>query len=274
MAEVRILVTNDDGIEAPGLHALATALDGAGYEVVVAAPQDDRSGSGAAIGNLQPGGQIHVERHSIAGIEHVPAHGVDGPPALAVMAARLGGFGEAPDIVVSGINPGNNTGRATLHSGTVGAALTAANLGVSGLAVSIGWSDQPHWTTACRYAVAAVGWLESAPLRTVLNLNLPDLAFDEVRGVRWAELAPFGTVRAAVVSSAGAPLQMELRETGLLLPPESDTALVAAGYAAVTAIVGIRADEWQPVAAEVERRADRARPPGARAVPVDGAESA
>ena len=270
---MRILVTNDDGIDAPGLHALAAALDDAGCDVIVAAPQEDRSGSGAAIGNLMPGGQIHAEPRTIDGIEHVPAFGVDGPPALAVMAARLGGFGEPPELVVAGVNPGNNTGRSTLHSGTVGAALTASNFGVSGLAVSIGWADHPRWNTACRFAVAAVGWLAGAPVRTVLNLNLPDLDFADVRGVRWAELAAFGTVRAAVVSNDGGPLQMELHETGLALPPNTDTALVAAGYAAITAIVGIRADEWQPVASEVERRASVLAPRTGR-LPVDGAESA
>lgn len=273
-SEVRILVTNDDGIDAPGLHALASALHRAGYDVIVAAPRDDCSGSGAAIGNLTAGGQIHVEPRTIEGIETVPAFGVDGPPALAVLAARLGGFGEPPELVVAGVNPGNNTGRSTLHSGTVGAALTAANFGVSGLAVSIGWAEHPHWDTACRFAVAAVDWLGTAPVRTVLNLNLPDLDFAEVRGVRWAELAPFGTVRAAVVSGQGGPLQMELHETGLALPPNTDTALVIAGYAAITAIVGIRSDEWLPVAAEVERRASASAGPRTNLRSIQDAESA
>jgi uncharacterized protein YndB with AHSA1/START domain len=69
---------------------------------------------------------------------HTEAYGVDGPPGLSVLAARQGGFGDPPELVVSGINPGHNTGRAVLHSGTVGAALAAANFGVSGLAVSTG----------------------------------------------------------------------------------------------------------------------------------------
>ncbi len=269
---MRVLVTNDDGIDAPGLHALAAGLHRAGFDVLVAAPLEDRSGSGAAIGNLQPGGEIRTEARAIPGCEGVPAHAVDGPPALAVMAARLGGFGDPPELVVSGINPGHNTGRATLHSGTVGAALTAANFGVSALAVSIGWNDEPHWDTAARLAVAATAWLERAPVRTVLNLNVPDVATEDLRGVRWAELAPFGTVRAAVVSSGEGPLQMELRDTGIALDPDTDTALVTAGYAAVTSIVGIRAGEWQPVAAEIERRAARPAPPGSAV--VDGAESA
>jgi 5'-nucleotidase len=265
---VRILVTNDDGIDAPGLLALVAALDDAGYEVVAAAPLQDMSGCSAALGSVG-GDPIQTERRTLPGLDHVAAYGVAGAPALAVMAARLGGFGEPPSLVASGVNPGHNTGRATLHSGTVGAALTAANLGVSAVAVSVGWDNAPRFAAAAHLAVAAVGWLESAPTRTVLNLNVPGVDPEEVKGVRWAELAPFGTVRAAVVSSEEGSLQMELRETGAALPPDSDTALVLAGYAAVTSIVGIRAGEWQPVAAEIERRA--ARPPAGRRVRPESA---
>ena len=134
---MRILVTNDDGILAPGIAALAQAMVAAGHDVVVAAPLDDRSGSGAAIGAVHADGTIDVKPVELDGLDGVPSFMVTGPPALCVMAARLGGFGDPPDLVVSGINPGCNTGRAVLHSGTVGAALTGANFGCRGLAVSI-----------------------------------------------------------------------------------------------------------------------------------------
>ena len=129
---MKVLVTNDDGIDAPGLHALARALVADGRDVVVVAPARDMSGSGAAIG------QVHLDEtstpagSSCRGCAGVPAYAVDGAPGLCVLAARLGGFGDPPDVVMSGINPGCNTGRAVLHSGTVGAALTAANFGVRG----------------------------------------------------------------------------------------------------------------------------------------------
>ncbi len=246
---MRVLVTNDDGVGAPGIQHLARAVVAAGHDVVVAAPRSDMSGSGAALGRLHVDEHIDVEAHELPGLEGVPAYGVDGPPALAVLTARLGGFGELPDLVVSGVNPGANTGRATLHSGTVGAALTAANFGVSALAVSIEPGDPVRWETATTLAVDALAWLADAPTRTVLNLNVPDRPLDGLAGVRWAGLAPFGTVRAAIADAdlprggAGGTgrLQMELRETGEVLPPESDTALVLAGYAAVTELVGIRA---------------------------------
>ncbi len=252
---MRVLVTNDDGIEAPGIHALAAAMVDAGHEVVVAAPLRDMSGSGAAIGVMSAGEELLVSPAEIPGRPDIEAYGVDGPPALAVMSARLGAFGVAPELVVSGVNPGHNTGRAMLHSGTVGAALTAANFGVSALAVSTGPGPEPAWATACELAACAVDWLLGAPNKTVLNLNVPDVSLAALRGVRWAEPAAFGTVRATLVDLGDRRMKMTLRETGVELPPDTDTALVSAGYAAVTVINGITSASWTPVADHIERGA-------------------
>jgi 5'-nucleotidase len=238
---VRLLITNDDGVWAPGILPLAQAMVAAGHDVVVAAPLEDMSGSGAAIGRMHIDETIDVEPTELPGLDGIPCFGVDGPPAKAVMAARLGGFGPPPDIIVSGINPGPNTGRSVLHSGTVGAALTGANFGVSGLAVSMGVGDPYLWHTAASLAVTALDWLLEQPAKTVLNINVPNLELGDLRGVRLATLAPFGTVRAALVESKGGGLQMELAEHGEALPEDSDTALVRDGYVAVTPIVGIRA---------------------------------
>jgi 5'-nucleotidase len=246
---VRVLVTNDDGVRAPGIAPLAAAV-AAGHDVVVAAPQEDMSGSSAAIGRMHVDETIDVEEVELPEVD-APCFGVLGPPALAVMAARLGGFGDPPGAVVSGINPGPNTGRAVLHSGTVGAARTAANFGVSGLAVSIGVGDPYRWETAAELAVAALAWLVEQPPKTVLNLNVPNLRRDELRGVREASLAPFGTVRAALVESQGGGLQMELAEHGVELPADSDTTLVRSGWAALTSLVGVRAVEGPVVAGAV-----------------------
>ena len=247
---MKLLVTNDDGISSPGLHALVRALVQDGRDVVVAAPDRDMSGSGAAIGRIHLDEHIDARHVELPGLAGVPAYAVDGPPGLCVLAARLGGFGGPPDLVVSGINPGCNTGRAVLHSGTVGAALTAANFGGRGLAVSL---DVParleqavprHWDTAAAVAAAAVGWLVEAGPGVVLNLNVPDLPPERLAGARAATLAPFGTVRSAVVETAegGGRLQMELRPVNVELPPDCDTALVKEGYVAVSAIGGIQVD--------------------------------
>ena len=114
------------------------------------------------------------------GCEGVPAYAIDGPPGLCVCAARLGAFGDPPDIVVSGINSGCNTGRAILHSGTVGAALTAQSFGCSALAVSVDVSDPWRFDTAARVALDVLPMLLDAPPRSVLNLNVPARPYDEV----------------------------------------------------------------------------------------------
>jgi 5'-nucleotidase len=134
---MKVLVTNDDGVGSPGLHALARVLVDDGFDVIVVAPDREMSGSAAAIGQVHLNEGIDAERVELPRLDGVPAYAVAGPPGLCVLTARLGGFGDPPDLVVSGINPGCNTGRAVLHSGTVGAALTAANFGCRGLAVSI-----------------------------------------------------------------------------------------------------------------------------------------
>jgi 5'-nucleotidase len=243
---VRVLVTNDDGVSSPGIAALAGALFEAGHDVVVAAPLDDRSGSGAGIGPMHLNDHILVESAEIRDLPRLHAFGVEGPPALAVMAARLGAFGEPPVLVVSGINPGCNTGRSVLHSGTVGAALTAANFGISALAVSIDVGDHYHFETAAELAVAITAWLANQPPRTVINLNVPNVPLEEIRGVRPARLAPFGTVRAAIVEHRRGRLQLEMRATGVELAPDTDTAVVTAGFAAVTSLAGIREDPDGP----------------------------
>jgi 5'-nucleotidase len=255
---VRVLVTNDDGVLAPGIAALARAMVTTEHEIVIAAPHEDMTGYGAALGSFHADGTIEVKPIELDGLAGVPTFMVTGPPALCVMAARLGGFGTPPDLVVSGINPGPNTGRATLHSGTVGAVLTGGNFGVSGLAVSIGVGDEILWETAGDLAVLALEWLVTQPAKTLLNLNVPNLPLGEIKGVRWAKLAPFGTVRAFLVPGERG-LQMELREHDEQLPDDSDTALVRDGFAAISSIVGIRATEPVDVAEHVDARLRAAR---------------
>jgi 5'-nucleotidase len=244
----RVLVTNDDGVAAQGIHILTAALCDAGHDVVVVAPSDDRSGSSAAIGVVHADHHLDVKQVEMPGCDGVPSYAIDGPPAMCVMAARLGAFGAPPDIVISGINSGCNTGRAILHSGTVGAALTAQGFGCSALAVSVDVSDPWQYDTAARITLDVLPMLLDAPARSVLNLNVPASPYDNVLGVRWARLAAFGTVRAAVAESENGGIQFELRATGDVPPPDSDSGLVAQGYASLTTLVGV-AEAW-PSAAE------------------------
>lgn len=248
---MRVLVTNDDGIDSPGFAPLVAAVVSAGHDVVAAPPQTDMSGQGAAIGRLHLDRSIDVEERVLPGLEDVPCHAVAGPPALCVIAGNLGAFGAPFDAVVSGINPGPNTGGAVLHSGTVGAALTAANFGFSGLAVSMAAGDPMHWETAAALAVPALGWLLGAPARTVVNLNTPNLPLGEVRGVGWGALATFGSVRTALVESQGGRLQMEFVGRGDEHPEHTDAGLLDRGFASLTLLTGIQAARTVPALADV-----------------------
>ncbi len=236
---LRVLVTNDDGIESPGLVALAAAIHAAGHHTVVVAPEDDRSGSSASLGRIVPQDRIKVRPvEMVSEGASIDACAIDAPPGLIAMAAVLGAFGDPPDVVASGMNLGPNTGHSILHSGTVGAILTAQNFGASGLAVSLAEGDRWYTESAAQLAIEVLAWLAEAPRRTALNLNVPARPPGDLAPLRWANLDEFGSVRAAVASVEGG-LQFEFRDTRAKLDPTSDTALLAAGHPTVTALAGL-----------------------------------
>ena len=231
-------MTNDDGVESPGIEALAAALAGAGHELLVVAPSGERSGSGAAIGRLHRSGPIACTDVEWPHLPGVRVHAIDASPAAAVYAGCLGAFGPGPDVVASGINPGANTGHLVLHSGTVGAALTAAALGVPALAVSIAWGESFRWPTAATIAAAAIPWVAAgtgAP--RILNLNVPNVELGDVLGVREAPLATFAEAWSAERRAGEVVLHYE----GHAGEPDAhtDLTLVKEGYATVTPLNGI-----------------------------------
>jgi len=208
--------------------------------VLVVAPTDDRSGSSAAVGPISMDDGIPVVRAELPGLEGCRVYGIDAPPALCVVGAALGGFGPPPDLVVSGINRGPNTGASVLHSGTVGAALTAANFGISGVAVSIMWGEPSFLDTAASVAASSLGWLAAEPAGTVLNVNVPNRDLAEVAGVCEASLARFGTVRAALREGESEAPVLEIRGDGEQSAGDgTDTALLGAGYVTVTSLSGV-----------------------------------
>ena len=260
-----VLVTNDDGVESPGLAALVRAVAGPGRRILVAAPASDQSGTSAAIAPRPPEG-VRIEPVRIAGLdehefEDLLAFSVDGPPALAVLGARLGELGEAGasvSVVASGVNLGPNTGTSVLFSGTVGAALAAANVGLSGLAVSIEGFEPAHFATATVVAAAALDWIVDAPAGTVLNVNVPDLPLDRLAGVCQAPLAAFGTVQAAVREMGSGPYNAQFRFDVPAPEPGTDGALLREGWVTVTALQGVRAAQGGEVATFIERAVSRA----------------
>jgi 5'-nucleotidase len=141
MKKPQILLTNDDGIRSPGLWAAARALASLGY-VTVAAPKEQSSGAGRSLPGTSTG-IIHEEKLEIHGQEWT-VYAVEGTPAQAVLHAVLEIMPEKPDLIVSGINYGENVGLGITVSGTVGAAMEGASLGFASLAVSLQADQQYH----------------------------------------------------------------------------------------------------------------------------------
>jgi len=265
MTATTVLVTNDDGVSSPGLVALVRAVLAPGRRVVVAAPASDQSGTSAAVAP-RPAEGVRVEPASLAGLEphgadELVVMSVDGPPALAVLGARIGELGRPAaeaSVVASGVNLGPNTGVAVLFSGTVGAALAGANLGLSGLAVSIDSFDPDHLDTATAVAAAAFDWVLAAPAGTVLNVNVPDLPVARLAGFRPARLGRVGTVQASVTERGAGPYLATFQ----LEPPEpepgSDGAFLRDGWVTVTSLLGIRADTTVDAASFLERAVSQA----------------
>jgi 5'-nucleotidase len=229
---VRVLVTNDDGTESPAIVALARAVRPLADEVVVAAPQRNVSGAGTSLLGLVDGGRLPVEKREDAELVGIPLQGLEAHPALIVLLARHGAFGEPPDLVLSGINAGPNTGQAVLHSGTVGAAMTAASLGMSAAAVSAAGTALPTQSELD----ALVGHVTRLALDhrgCVVNVNVP--AQLPWRELRWARLAKSGAVEVKAALT-GSTLQVAVSPLDDRSDAESDSALLGDGYATITLI--------------------------------------
>ena len=244
MTGSRVLVTNDDGVGSPGLHALARGAREHGWDVVVAAPAEEASGTSAGLTAAGDVRRVAVERRELPGLPGVPVHAVAAHPGLIALVAAHGAFGEPPDVVLSGVNRGANIGRAVLHSGTVGAALTASINGARAMAVSLDVEpdddEVPRWDTA---VTVAAGWfdrLAAFPAGTVLNLNVPNAP--EPGEPRRAGLAEFGAVQSRVQDDGDGTIALTSVVVDGELPPGSDAALLAEGHPTITALRSVAED--------------------------------
>ncbi len=172
---MRILLSNDDGYFAPGLAALAQVLSTIA-DVTVVAPERDRSGASNSLTLDRP----LTLRKASSGFYYV-----NGTPTDCVHLAITGMLSEMPDMVVSGVNHGANMGDDTIYSGTVAAATEGFLLGIPSLAVSLAGVSQGHYETAARVAAQMVQRFQENPLKQpcLLNINVPDVPFDALRGV-------------------------------------------------------------------------------------------
>jgi len=177
---MHILLSNDDGYQAPGLKALLESTKEHG-EITVVAPDENKSGASGSL--------------TLSKVLTVKATGercfaVDGTPVDCVHIGLNGLLDNEPDMVISGINSGSNLGDDVLYSGTVGAALEGRRLAYPGVAVSLVGSEPKHYWTAGQVASAIVSELKVNPLpsRTILNVNVPDRPLEDLHGYKITRL--------------------------------------------------------------------------------------
>lgn len=172
---MRYLISNDDGIHARGIQVLARRMRQLG-EVTIVAPEKNHSG---ASNSLTLGDPIRVKE-----IDEMTFR-VSGTPTDCVHLALTGLVEEDPDMVISGINFGANLGDDVIYSGTVAAAIEGRFLGLPAIAVSLVYDDRPQYFETAAEAVAMiVGRLKQDPLPadTILNVNVPDIPWNDVKG--------------------------------------------------------------------------------------------
>jgi 5'-nucleotidase len=182
---MKILLCNDDGIHARGISVLHQAIGELG-ELSVVAPDIERSAAGHAITLTDPIKTISVEKN-----EQFFGTAVGGTPADCIkLSLCLLMKEDKPDLVVSGINLGSNTGISVLYSGTVSAASEAVILGVPAIALSLCTYRDPNWETAAKVASDIVAKVAKNPLPdgTLLNVNIPNIPTSELKGMKAARM--------------------------------------------------------------------------------------
>lgn len=189
---MRILLSNDDGYFAPGLAQLATSLAQLG-DITVVAPERNRSGASNSLTLDRP---LHLRRAANDFMY------VNGTPTDCVHLAVTGVLDHQPDMVVSGINLGANMGDDTIYSGTVAAATEGYLLGVPSIAISLASFEGRHFESAGRIAAELVQRFSDTPFAgpILLNVNVPDIPYAELRGIRITRLGRRHKAESAVKS--------------------------------------------------------------------------
>ncbi|CAK7066477.1 MAG: 5'-nucleotidase SurE [Desulfovibrio sp.] len=178
-----VALTNDDGIRAPGLRSLYTALNEAGYDVRVIAPMSEQSAVGHSITIREPLRAKEYKENGFSGF------GISGTPADCIKLGTSVLLDEEPDIVLSGINAGANVGPDIMYSGTVAAAREAAAMGCSAMALSYDSFTPVDPAELARYATFAVDLMtripwQKIPDKRVINVNFPNVPFSECKGLK------------------------------------------------------------------------------------------
>lgn len=223
----RLLLSNDDGVHAPGLKALHDALQ-AHAKLRVVAPDRDRSGASNSLTLSRPLSLMALDNGF---------YSVDGTPADCVYLGVNGVWDEHPDLVISGINHGSNLGDDVLYSGTVAAAMEGRNLGMTAIAMSL--CGERYFDTAGKVAASLIGAADrlSLPPRTLLNVNVPDVPWSSIRGVKVTRLGYRGPAEKPL------PVEDPRGRTRYWIAPvaanaddgeDTDFAAIEAGYVSIT----------------------------------------
>jgi len=230
----RILVTNDDGVRAPGIAAVAQALQAIGTPIIVA-PADNQTGKGHSIVTSEP-----VLRQDVKLPNGLPAIGLTATPASTVDIAIRNIVSPRPDLVVSGVNPGYNFGFSVSVSGTVGAARMAAMHGIPAIAIS---QAAGAFSRELVFAAEEAIWVArrvkayGLPPNTFLNVNVPPMPAGGYKGymITTQALAPGGDSRFAEQKNPrGQILYWNLYKEGGPAPEGTDMWAVANGWVSVT----------------------------------------
>ncbi|MEX0761580.1 MAG: 5'/3'-nucleotidase SurE [Dehalococcoidia bacterium] len=248
---MRILISNDDGINNSALWALVRALQPLG-EVIVAAPDRNRSGVGTGLTLHDP---VRF-REIYSRADGVRAYGVEGTPGDAVIMGLRHLAGGPVDAVVTGINPGNNVSHDVLISGTVGAALQGYLNGAAAMAVSVGLIEEADDETvqAIVRSVAAELAKKTTPRPFLANLNFPRLVVGPIRGARKTIAAPRPVEDRVEPGGRGNDQHFWiLRRAGVhadyeSLPPDSDISALHEGFVSISSL------SWQ-LASDIEEPA-------------------
>ncbi len=180
---MKLLISNDDGILAPGIRTLANTLAKAGHQVTVVAPDRERSATGHGLTLHQP---IRAEIIESVFDESIRAWACDGTPSDCVKLALWALLDSPPDLVLSGINQGANVGTEILYSGTVSAAMEGLIEGIPSIALSLTSHTHTDFQPAADFAKVLVAQLAQTPIPNLmlLNVNVPPVSYPELAGVK------------------------------------------------------------------------------------------
>ncbi|MDD3535565.1 MAG: 5'/3'-nucleotidase SurE [Candidatus Cloacimonetes bacterium] len=245
---MRILLVNDDGIFAPGIRSLQAAFKAMGHKVIMVAPDSERSAASHS---------ITLRKDIVARQIAEDEWAISGTPVDCVVIALQRIIKEKVDIVISGINAGQNMGEDVLYSGTVGAAVEAAMFGYKAIALSINAYRDQIYESATSWFVRMIedGIFDLAVPHEVLNINFPNLPFQEVKGMRLTRTGHrkyynFITIKEEYADGFSYRIGGDLPDWDF--EPGTDSAAVNDGYISITPLgfelskeaAFPRIDEW------------------------------